>query len=169
MSDDDVRPSTDALVARNADYAARRFDAAVPGVPTRRLTVITCMDCRIDVPAMLGLRPGEVHILRNAGGIVTDDVLRSIVLSQHALGTREVMVIQHTDCGLSKATDDEVAAQIRSTTGAEPPWPLGTFTDVDESVRAGVERLRSSTLLVERGHIRGFVFDVADGTLREVR
>lgn len=165
---DEFRPSADALVARNADFAERRFDREVGGVPSRHLTVVTCMDCRIEVPAMLGLKPGEAHILRNAGGLVTDDVVRSIVLSQHALNTREVMVIQHTDCGLSKFDDDEMADHIADAVGDRPPWPLGAFADVDQSVRDGVERLRSSPLLVAREHIRGFVFDVADGTLREV-
>jgi len=165
---DEYRPSADALVARNADYAERRFDPAVGGFPSRRLTVVTCMDCRIDVAAMLGLKAGEAHVLRNAGGIVTDDVVRSIVLSQHALNTREVMVIQHTDCGLSHFEDDEMAEHITEAVGARPPWPLGAFADLTQSVRDGVERLRSSPLLVEREHIRGFVFDVADGTLGEV-
>jgi len=169
VTDDEFRPSADALMARNADYAARRFDPEVGGFPSRRLTVVTCMDCRIDVLAMLGLSAGEANILRNAGGIVTDDVVRSVMLSQHALNTREVMVIQHTDCGLSHFTDEAMAEQIEQRTGAAPPWPLGTFTDVDGSVRAGVERLRSSPLLVECEHIRGYVFDVANGQLREVR
>jgi carbonic anhydrase len=145
---------------RNAERYANVFTAGdLPTPPALRLAIVACMDSRIDLFALLGLHLGEAHIIRNAGGIVTDDVLRSLTLSQALLGTREVMVIQHTQCGLS-GDEDELRAKVVEATGAEPPGPLHAFTDVEESVRASLGRLAAGA--------RGFVYEVETGRLREV-
>ena len=136
--------------------------------PRLRITVLTCMDARIKLFDVLGLRHGDAHILRNAGGLATDDALRSLLLSQHKLGTEEIMVIQHTDCGLQGLRDAELAGRIEATTGFPVPFTFGGFDDVDESVRASLERLRSAPWLVRRDAIRGFVYDVDSRKLREV-
>ncbi len=136
-------------------------------VPTRRVAIVTCMDCRIDPYSMLGLGSCEVHLLRNAGGLVTDDVLRSLALSQSLLETREIMVIQHTGCGL-QGDEDDLRARVADAAGAEPPWPLGAFDDVEGSVRRQLEKLAESPHLVGRA-ARGFVYDVETGRLSEVR
>jgi carbonic anhydrase len=146
---------------RNAERYANVFTAgALPTPPALRLAVVSCMDSRIDLFALLGLHLGEAHMIRNAGGIVTDDVLRSLKLSQALLGTREVMVIQHTRCGLH-GDEDELRTQVEKHIG-EAPGPLHAFTDVDESVRASLARLDGL------GTARGFVYDVETGRLREV-
>lgn len=137
--------------------------------PRLKLAVLTCMDARIKLFDVLGLRHGDVHILRNAGGLATDDAMRSLLLSQHGLGTREIMVIQHTDCGLHRLRDADLAGRIEATTGHRVTFEFGGFDDVDDSVRASVARLRSAPGLVgPREAIRGFVYDVSAGTLREV-
>ncbi|HEX6417928.1 MAG TPA: carbonic anhydrase [Acidimicrobiales bacterium] len=166
-------PAIDALVAANGRFAAD-FDAARAGCdissprPTRRAAVVTCMDARIDLFAALGLALGEVHVIRNAGGIVTDDVLRSLVLSQRKLGTREVLLAQHTDCGLHGLDDDALTAEVEAEAGARPPFAFGGFTDLDASVRASLACLRGAPFVPHRDAVRGFVYDVATGRLREV-
>ena len=139
----------------------------LPAPPSRHLAVVTCMDARIPVLEALGLAIGEAHVLRNAGGVVTDDVLRSLVASQHALGTRSVLVVQHTGCGMQKATDEQVAELVEQATGARLPWPAGTFADVEQSVRDGVRRVREAPYLVT-DEVRGAVYDLATGRLHEV-
>ena len=141
--------------------------ADLPAPPSRHLAVVTCMDARIPVLEALGLAIGEAHVLRNAGGVVTDDVLRSLVASQHALGTRSVLVVQHTGCGMQKATDEQVAELVEQATGARLPWPAGTFADVEQSVRDGVRRVREAPYLVT-DEVRGAVYDLATGRLHEV-
>ncbi len=154
---------------RNAERYALSFDqGGLSAEPRRRLAVVACMDARIDLFAILGLKNGEAHVIRNAGGIVTDDVIRSLALSQVALGTREVMVIQHTRCGLHGVDEDEMRERIRAAAGSAPEGPLGAFDDVDESVRRSIERLRRSGCLVSAEAVRGFVYDVETGRLREV-
>ena len=166
-------PTIDALVAANEGFAAG-FDHARAGCdissprPTRHTTVVTCMDARIDLFAALGLALGEVHVIRNAGGVVTDDVLRSLVLSQRKLGTREVLVAHHTDCGLYGLDDDALLAEIEAESGVRPPFRFEGFDDLDESVRASVARVRAAAFVPHRGAVRGFVYDVATGLLREV-
>jgi carbonic anhydrase len=166
-------PAIDDLVAANAAFADGHdpevvgFDPAV-GPPVRRVVIVTCMDARIDPAAALGLRPGDAHVLRNAGGIVTDDVLRSVTLSQRKLGTVEVAVIQHSGCGLLGLDDAAVVAAIEADTGAAPGWAPGGFADLDGSVRDGVAALRAAPYLPHRDAVRGFVYDVATGRLREV-
>ena len=159
---------TEELLA-NAAAFAERFDAAdLPTAPRRRLAVVACMDSRIDLFALLGLRVGEAHIIRNAGGIVTDDVIRSLSISQRRLGTREIVLVHHTRCGMCTFGDDEFRAEMLAETGMYPPWALETFTDVDDDVRSSMRRVQSSPFLVHREAVRGFVYDVDSGALREV-
>jgi carbonic anhydrase len=133
--------------------------------PQKRLAVVACMDARLDVARVLGLEPGDAHVVRNAGGIVTDDVIRSVAISQRALGTQEVLVIQHTDCGMAKLDEAEFAAELERDAGQAPPFAIGTFKDLEASVRAAVEALRSSPFLPKRDAVRGAIFDVETGEL----
>lgn len=158
----------DDLIAANATYAATTGRRHLGAPPRRRLAVVTCMDSRIDVFGALGLDLGEAHIVRNAGGLATDDVVRSLVLSQRALGTREVMLVQHTRCGLFHLDEGALAGEMTGEVGSPPPFTFGAFTDLDANVRASVDRLRSSPWLPHREVVRGFVFDVDTGRLREV-
>lgn len=137
-------------------------------MPALRLAIVTCMDVRLDIAAVLGLRPGEAHILRNAGGVITDDTVRSLALSQRRLGTRDVAIVQHTDCGLQKVREEEFRAELEAAGGVAPRFAIEAFADVDESVRESVRRARHSPFLVNGGEVRGFVYDVAGGRLREV-
>ena len=153
---------------RNADRYARVFTAGdLPVPPALRLAIVACMDSRIDLFGLLGLHLGEAHVIRNAGGLVTDDVLRSLTLSQALLGTRDVMVIQHTGCGLH-GTEDDLRRRVAEVTGSEPAAPLGAFADVDESVRRQLGILRAAPGLVRGELARGFVYEVETGRLREV-
>jgi carbonic anhydrase len=136
--------------------------------PALRLAIVTCMDARLDVFATLGLKDGQAHILRNAGGVVTDDVIRSLAISQRILSTDCVMVIHHTDCGMEKITDDGFRAALQADTGVAPAFAIETFTDVEADVRQSVERLRHSRFLPHRDRIRGFVYDVDNHSLSEV-
>jgi carbonic anhydrase len=158
----------DDLIAANAAYAAATGRRHLGAPPLRRLAVVTCMDSRIDVFGALGLDLGQAHIIRNAGGLATDDVLRSLVLSQRALGTREVMLLSHTRCGLHHLDEAALAEEVTGEAGSPPPFAFGAFTDLDATVRASVQRLRSSPWLPHREMVRGFVFDVDTGLLREV-
>ena len=126
------------------------------------------MDSRLDVFAVLGLRDGEAHILRNAGGVITDDVIRSLSISQRLLGTEEILLIHHTDCGMQKLTDDGFRAELQDATGMAPPFAIESFTDVDANVAQSILRLRNSPFLLHRERVRGFVYDVDSGLLREV-
>jgi carbonic anhydrase len=160
--------TADQLLENNARYAETFPHGQLPTQPARRLCVVTCMDSRIDVFAVLGLGHGEAHILRNAGGVVTEDMIRSLVISQHVLETRSIIVIHHTDCGAQKFTDADLSGAIKERTGYHPPFALGSFTDLDESVRESLRMLRGSAYLVDTSDIRGFVYDVDTGRLREV-
>ena len=158
----------DELLANNAAFAAslpeRHFDLR----PSRRLAIVTCMDSRLDVFAALGLRDGEAHVLRNAGGVITDDVIRSLAVSQRRLGTRVVMLIHHTDCGMAKLTDDSFREELQQATGVAPAFAIESFTDVDADVRQSVLRVRRSAFLPHRDAVRGFVYDVDTHALREI-
>jgi carbonic anhydrase len=159
----------DELVSANRATAEGRPDAApLPGAPSRAVAIVTCMDCRIDVEQALGLGPGEAHVLRNAGGVVTDDVIRSLALSQHKLGTRAVMLIHHDKCGLGTVTDDGFRAELREASGMTPPFAIESFEDVEDDVRQSLERVRRSAFLPHREEVRGFVYDVDTGMLREI-
>jgi carbonic anhydrase len=158
--------ATDDLLA---DAAARAGELAAPGgspVPRRRLAVLTCMDARIEPFALLGLARGDAHVIRNAGGLATDDALRSLSASQRMLGTEEILVVMHDGCGLGGASDEDFAEQLAAD-GAQPEWRLGAFADVEEALRASLARLRDSPELPHRDRIRGFVFDPDSGRLRE--
>jgi len=141
---------------------------SVPGPPKLGVAILTCMDTRIDPARMFGLVPGDAHILRNAGGVVTDDVLRSLLLSQRFLGSRAVMVVHHTRCGVLNLSDDQVKAEIQAEVGMRPSFALEGFTDLDADVRQSMARIRHCPFLPHRDAVRGFVLDVDDGRLREV-
>ncbi len=160
--------AVDDLLAGNRRFA-ESFPAEPPGRPSRAVAVVACMDARMDVYALLGLMPGDAHVIRNAGGAVTEDVLRSLTVSQRHLGTTEVMLIHHTKCGMQTFTDDSFKAEIVADTGIKPGWATEAFTDVDADVRQSIARVRACPFLPHAGAVRGFVYDVASGLLREVR
>ena len=132
------------------------------------MAILTCMDARIDPARVLGLEPGDAHVIRNAGGIVTDDVLRSLSISQHQLGTEEIVVIQHTQCGLLTFSDEAFASDLERSTGQRPSWTAGTFDDLDASVREGVRRIQQDPFIPRTENVKGFVYEVANGGLREI-
>ncbi|HEX3550542.1 MAG TPA: carbonic anhydrase [Candidatus Elarobacter sp.] len=152
--------------------SALAHEADFPGpravVPKRHVAIVSCMDSRIDTFAIFGLETGEAHIIRNAGGLVTDDVLRSLVVSQRVLQTREVILVHHTNCGLHGADEAAMRAAIRAEVGAEPPYAFGAFADLDGAVRTALARVREHRFLPHRDRVRGFVYDVDTGHLREV-
>lgn len=158
----------DELIANNTRYADGLAPVHLPVEPQRRLAIVTCMDSRLDVFAALGLENGEAHVLRNAGGVITDDVIRSLAISQRRLGTREVMLIHHSDCGMQKVTDDGFRAELQAATGTAPAFAIESFTDLDADVRQSLLRARRSEFLLHRDAIRGFVYDVDTHRLREV-
>jgi carbonic anhydrase len=158
---------TDELLANNAAYAAT-FSGPLPLPPAKHVAVVACMDARLNVYAILGLAEGDAHVIRNAGGVVTDDEIRSLAISQRLLGTREVILIHHTDCGMLTFTDDQFKADIQAETGIKPPWAAEAFPDLDADVRQSVARIKASPFVPKKAAIRGFVFDVATGKLNEV-
>ena len=158
---------TDELLANNEAYAAA-FGGLLPLPPARQLAVVACMDARLNVYGLLGLQEGQAHVIRNAGGAVTDDTIRSLAISQRLLGTREIILIHHTDCGMLTFTDDGFRAAIEEETGIRPPWAAEAFSDLDEDVRQSLNRIKASPFIPEKGSVRGFVFDVSTGQLREV-
>ena len=155
-------------LVRNARLHEADFRGPRAVVPARHVAIVTCMDSRIDTFSIFGLDSGEAHIIRNAGGLVTDDVLRSLVVSQRVLQTREVVIMHHTGCGLHNADEAALRETIRRETGAEPPYPFGAFPDLDEAVRGATKRVREHPFLPHRDQVRGFVYDVERGQLREV-
>ncbi len=157
----------DDLLTHNRGYVARHGHRTLPTAPRLHLAVLTCMDSRLDLFGALGLDLGEAHLIRNAGGIASDDVIRSLLLSQRLLGTRAVMVIHHTRCGLEAFEEETLQGELEATFGERPPFRLGAYRDVDHDVRATVATL-SQSRFVDDTEIRGFVFDVDDGSLREV-
>lgn len=157
----------DALVTANEDFA-RSFAGGIPGIPGRRVAVITCMDTRIDPLRALGLVPGDAHIIRNAGGLVTDDALRSLVISQRKLETTAVMVIQHTRCGLGTYDDADFRQELEQETGQSVPWAPTEFGDQQDNVREAVQLVRASPFLPHVEDVRGFIYDVDSGLLTEV-
>ena len=157
----------DALLGNNQVFAAGLAERHLDVEPQRHLAIVTCMDSRLDVFAALGLGPGEAHVLRNAGGVITDDVIRSLAISQRRLGTREVMLIHHTDCGMQKITDDGFRMELQETTGVSPSFAIESFKDVEMDVRQSILRVRRSPFLPHREVVRGFVYDVDSHQLRE--
>jgi carbonic anhydrase len=158
----------DELLANNREFAAALAERHLDVRPARRLAIVTCMDSRLDVFAALGLDDGEAHVLRNAGGIITDDVIRSLAISQRLLGTTEVMLIHHTDCGMEKISDDSFRAELQEATGVTPAFAIESFSDVEADVRQSILRVRRSSFLPHRETVRGFVYDVDTHRLREV-
>ncbi len=158
----------DHLLANNQSFAEALEDAHVNVAPRRHLAIVACMDSRLDIFAALGLEVGDAHVLRNAGGIITDDVIRSLAISQRKLGTREVMLIHHTDCGMMTITDDGFRAELQLEAGMAPAFAIESFTDVEADVRQSILRVRHSPFLLHRGSVRGFVYDVDTHRLREV-
>ena len=158
---------TDELLANNAAYA-ESFEGPLPLPPARQLAVVACMDARINVYAVLGLEEGESHVIRNAGGVITDNEIRSLAISQRLLGTEEIVLIHHTDCGMLTFTDDEFKKSIQDETGIKPEWAAEAFPDLAEDVRQSINRIKSSPFIPKKDSVRGFVFDVATGKLDEV-
>jgi carbonic anhydrase len=157
--------ATDDLVQNNQRYA---FPGALPPSPARQVAVVACMDARLNPYGILGLREGDAHVIRNAGGVVTEDVIRSLVISQRLLGTREIVLIHHTECGMLSFKDDAVKAQIEAETGVRPPFALEAFPDLDQDVKQSIARIRASPFIPRNASVRGFVYDVQSGRLREV-
>ena len=158
---------TDTLLQNNAAYAAG-FAGGLPSEPTRHVAVVACMDARLNVYAILGLREGEAHVIRNAGGVITDDAIRSLAISQRLLGTHEIVLIHHTGCGMLTFTDDQFKAQIQADTGLKPTWAAEAFGDLDEDVQQSIARITASPFVPDTSSVRGFVFDVTTGELHEV-
>ncbi len=159
--------ATDEYLRNNAAYAAG-FKGPLPLPPSRHVAVVACMDARLNVYAILGLKDGEAHVIRNAGGVVTDDEIRSLAISQRLLGTTEIILIHHTDCGMLTFTDDEFKAAIQADTGIKPEWAAEAFADLEGDVRQSIARIKGSPFIPHSDHVRGFVFDVATGKLNEV-
>jgi len=159
--------TTDAYLENNARYA-EGFSGPLPMPPSKQVAVVACMDARLDVYRMLGLAEGEAHVIRNAGGVVTDDQIRSLAISQRLLGTREVILIHHTDCGMLTFTDADFRDQVEADTGVRPSWSAEAFDDVEADVRRSLRRVLASPFLPHTDQVRGFVFDVATGRLSEV-
>jgi carbonic anhydrase len=159
--------ATDEFLINNQAYAVRFDSGHLPTPPRKQVAVVTCMDSRMDIFAILGLSNGEAHIIRNAGGVVTDDVIRSLAISQRKLSTREIIVINHTECGMLTFTDDEFRENLRQETGMKPPWSPESFSDLDAEVRNSLNRIRNSAF-IQHKNARGFVYDVDTGRLREV-
>jgi carbonic anhydrase len=159
---------TDELLENNGRYAGSftKGDLSLP--PARGLAVVACMDARLDVHRILGLQEGDAHVIRNAGGVVTDDAIRSLAISQRLLGTAEVVLIHHTDCGMLTFTDDAVKAQIEADTGIRPPFALEAFGDLEADVRQSIARIKASPFIPRKDSVRGFVYDVHTGRLAEI-
>lgn len=159
---------TDRLVQNATHYAARFDNQGLAMPPALGVAVVACMDARLDVQAVLGLAPGDAHVIRNAGGVITDDVIRSLAISQRLLGTREIILIHHTDCGMLTFSDEAFLSQLESDTGRRPEWRPHAFDDVEQDVRRCRDRIAESPFVPHRGQIRGFVYSVEDGSLTEV-
>jgi carbonic anhydrase len=159
---------TDELLRNNAEFAGSFSNGDLPMPPGKHLAVVACMDARLNVYALLGLREGEAHVIRNAGGVVSDDVLRSLVISQRLLGTREVILVHHTDCGMLTFTDDAVKADIEADVGLRPHFALEAFSDLERDIRQSIARIKASPFVLHKDAVRGFIYDVRSGALQEV-
>jgi len=159
---------TDELLANNAAYADAFDKGDLPLPPAKKVTVLACMDARLNVFGALGLQEGDAHVIRNAGGVATDGEIRSLAISQRLLGTEEIILIHHTDCGMLTFNDDDFKRTIQDEVGIEPEWVAESFTDLDEDLRKTVARIKASPFIPKTDRVRGFVYDVATGALREV-
>lgn len=158
---------TDQYLKNNEIYASQ-FNGPLPLPPAKHIALLACMDARINVYAALGIQEGESHVIRNAGGVVTEDEIRSLAISQRLLGTKEIILIHHTDCGMLTFTDDEFKAGIHAEVGVKPAWAAEAFSDLDADVKQSINRIKQSPFIPHKDSVRGFVFDVATGRLREV-
>jgi carbonic anhydrase len=161
--------ATDSLLQNNERYASSFDKGDLPMPPDRKIAVLACMDARLDPARALGLEEGDAHVIRNAGGVVSDDALRSLAISQHKLGTEEIVIIHHTDCGMLTFNDDEFAEQLESETGRRPEWRAQAFSDLEGDVRASIQRIKDDPFVPRTDSVRGFVYEVESGRLREVR
>ena len=159
---------TDDLLANNAQYAADFDKGDLPLPPAKKVAVVACMDARVMPSLILGLHEGDAHVIRNAGGVVTDDEIRSLAISQRLLGTEEIILIHHTDCGMLTFTDDDFRRSIQDETGIKPTWSAEAFGDLEEDVRQSIARITASPFIPKKDAIHGFVYDVETGKLREV-
>jgi carbonic anhydrase len=159
--------ATEKLLAHNRAYA-QAFEPRRDGRPAKKVAILACMDARLDPARALGLDEGDAHVIRNAGGVVTHDALRSLAISQHLLGTEEIILIQHTDCGMQKVTDEELAERLEAHAGQRPPFEAHAFEDLEQSLRESLRTLKESPFLLKTDAVRGFVFDVETGVLREI-
>ncbi len=166
MTDETPSPIPDMLDAANR--FPEKYEPYDSASPVRHVAVVACMDARLDLFEMFGLRTGDSHLIRNAGGIVTDDVIRSLAISQRKLGTRSVVLVHHTNCGMQTFTDDELRNELLAETGYKPAWSPESFVDLDEDVRQSLRRVLASPFLPHKDDVRGFVFEVDSGALREV-
>jgi carbonic anhydrase len=161
--------TTDDLLANNATYASSFDKGDLPVPPARKVAVVACMDARLNVYGILGLNDGDAHVIRNAGGVVTDDAIRSLAISQRLLGTEEIVLIHHTGCGMLSFSDDDFRAAIERDTGIRPPWAAEAFGDLDADVRQSIARVKASPFIPHTDAVRGFVYEVETGRLREVK
>ncbi|MET0566893.1 MAG: carbonic anhydrase [Acidimicrobiia bacterium] len=159
---------TDQLLTNNISYSENFDKGDLPLPPAKKVVVLACMDARLSPYAALGLEEGDAHVIRNAGGVVTDDEIRSLSISQHLLGTEEIILIHHTDCGMLTFTDDDFRLQLHEKTGVKPSWAAESFADLDEDVRQSIARIKASPFVPRTDSVRGFVYDVETGRLREV-
>jgi carbonic anhydrase len=159
---------TDELLANNERYAAGFDKGDLPLAPGKKVAVVACMDARLNPNGALGLQEGDAHVIRNAGGVVTDDEIRSLAISQRLLGTEEIILIHHTDCGMLTFHDDDFKAQVQQDTGIKPEWAAESFDDLDKDVRQSIARIKASPFIPKKDSIRGFVYEVETGRLREV-
>jgi carbonic anhydrase len=159
---------TEELLHNNEAYAESFEKGDLPLPPARGVAVVACMDARLDVHKILGLEEGDAHVIRNAGGVITDDDVRSLTISQRLLGTREVILIHHTDCGMLTFSDDELKAQIHEEVGMKPHFSMESFSDLEEDVRQSVARIQASPFIPHKESVRGFIYEVETGRLREV-
>jgi carbonic anhydrase len=160
--------TTDELLENARTYAEGFDHGDLPGRPAKNIAIVTCMDARLDPQALLGLKEGDAHVIRNAGGVVTDDAIRSLAISQRLLGTEEIVLIHHTDCGMLKFSDEDFRRQVQDDTGIKPPWAAEAFSDLDENMRESIARIKATPFIPRTDSVRGFVYDVRDGSLREV-
>jgi carbonic anhydrase len=160
--------ATDDLLRNNEEYASSFDKRDLPLPPAKGVAVVACMDARLDVHKMLGLEEGDAHVIRNAGGVITDDEIRSLAISQRLLGTREIVLIHHTDCGMLTFSDDELKRQIQEDVGIKPHFSMESFSDLDGDVRQSIARIKASPFVPNKDSVRGFVYEVETGRLREV-
>jgi carbonic anhydrase len=160
--------TTDELLRNNERYANSFDKGDLPTPPAKQIAIVTCMDARLSPYVMLGISEGDAHVIRNAGGVITDDEIRSLMISQRLLGTREVMLIHHTDCGMLTFSDEELREQIQQEVGIKPHFPLETFADLEEDVRQSIKRIEASPFIPHKDSVRGFIYEVETGHLREV-